>query len=59
MNLALQLDKAAPILAGLKPPIVVAKIDADKYRKLGSKHDIEYVASFSLLFLTRNVFFIF
>lgn len=52
MNLALQLDKAAPVLAGLKPPIVVAKIDADKYRKLGSKHDIEYLASFSLLFLT-------
>lgn len=47
MNVALQLDKAAPILAGLKPPIVVAKVDADKYRKLGAKHDVEYVLSFS------------
>lgn len=45
MNVALQLDKAAPILAGLKPPIVVAKINADKYKKLASKHDIEYVSS--------------
>ncbi|KAL0360097.1 UNVERIFIED_CONTAM: protein disulfide-isomerase 5-2 [Sesamum radiatum] len=35
------LDKAAPILAGLKQPIVVAKLDADKYRKLASKHDID------------------
>lgn len=47
MNAALQLDKAAPVLAGLKPPVVVAKVDADKYRKLGSKHDVEYVVSFS------------
>lgn len=47
MNFALQLDKAAPVLAGLKPPVVVAKVDADKYRKLGSKHDVEYVVSFS------------
>ncbi|KAL0351370.1 UNVERIFIED_CONTAM: protein disulfide-isomerase 5-2 [Sesamum calycinum] len=40
-RLAPELDKAAPILAGLKQPIVVAKVDADKYRKLGSKHDID------------------
>ncbi|KAK6116653.1 hypothetical protein DH2020_049587 [Rehmannia glutinosa] len=43
-RLAPELDKAAPILAGLKQPIVIAKVDADKYRKLASKHDIEYVA---------------
>ncbi|KAI3464388.1 hypothetical protein Pfo_021051 [Paulownia fortunei] len=40
-RLAPELDKAAPILAGLKQPIVVAKVDADKYRKLASKHDID------------------
>lgn len=47
MNATLQLDKAAPVLAGLKQPIVVAKVDADKYRKLASKHDVVYVTSFS------------
>ncbi|CAI9106225.1 OLC1v1005334C1 [Oldenlandia corymbosa var. corymbosa] len=36
-----ELEKAAPVLAKLKPPIVVAKIDADKYRRIGSKHDID------------------
>ncbi|KAG6390282.1 hypothetical protein SASPL_148014 [Salvia splendens] len=46
-RLAPELDKAARVLAGLKPPVVVAKVDADKYRKLGSKHDVEYVVSFS------------
>ncbi|KZV33089.1 Disulfide isomerase-like protein [Dorcoceras hygrometricum] len=40
-NVGLQLDKAAPLLAGLKKPIVVAKIDAEKYTSLASKHDIE------------------
>ncbi|XP_047961276.1 protein disulfide isomerase-like 5-2 [Salvia hispanica] len=40
-RLAPELDKAAPVLAGLKPPVVVAKVDADKYRKLGSKHDVD------------------
>lgn len=44
MNVAFQLEKAAPILAGLKQPIVVAKVDADKYKKLASKHDVGYVA---------------
>ncbi|KAL8059851.1 hypothetical protein ABFX02_03G113800 [Erythranthe guttata] len=40
-RLAPELDKAAPILAGLNPPVVVAKVDADKYRKIGSEHDID------------------
>ncbi|XP_073290125.1 protein disulfide isomerase-like 5-2 [Primulina huaijiensis] len=40
-RLAPELDKAAPILAGLKKPIVVAKVDADKYKSLASKHDID------------------
>lgn len=39
----LQLDAAAPILAKLDHPIVVAKINADKYSKLASKYEIEYV----------------
>ncbi|KAK4433625.1 protein disulfide-isomerase 5-2 [Sesamum alatum] len=39
-RLAPQLAKAAHILAGLKQPIVVAKVDADKHRELASKHDI-------------------
>lgn len=41
----MQLDKAAPVLAGLKQPIIVAKIDADKYKRLASKHEIEYAAT--------------
>ncbi|XP_073145278.1 protein disulfide isomerase-like 5-2 [Henckelia pumila] len=40
-RLAPELDKAAPILASLKKPIVVAKVDADKYRKLASKHEVD------------------
>lgn len=44
MNLSsLQLDKAASILADLKKPISIAKIDADKYKRVGSKYGIEYV----------------
>ncbi|KAL8462619.1 hypothetical protein ACS0TY_033599 [Phlomoides rotata] len=34
------LREAAPILAGLKQSIVVAKVDVDKYKKLTSKHGI-------------------
>ncbi|XP_073275368.1 uncharacterized protein [Primulina huaijiensis] len=41
MNVGLELDKAAPLLSGLKKPMVVAKVDADKYTSLASKHDIE------------------
>ncbi|CAN6232014.1 unnamed protein product [Urochloa humidicola] len=40
-RLAPQLDEAAPVLAGLSAPIVVAKVDADKYRKLGSKYGVD------------------
>ncbi|KAI0496086.1 hypothetical protein KFK09_022393 [Dendrobium nobile] len=35
------LDEAAPILARLNQPIVIAKLDADKYRKLASRHEID------------------
>lgn len=38
-----QLDKAAPQLADGVPPIMVAKIDADKYRSMIEKYDIRYV----------------
>ncbi|EPS68805.1 hypothetical protein M569_05957 [Genlisea aurea] len=40
-RLSPELDRAAPVLAELKPPVVVAKIDADKYRNIASKHDID------------------
>ncbi|PKA57352.1 Protein disulfide isomerase-like 5-2 [Apostasia shenzhenica] len=40
-RLSPELDAAAPVLAKLNQPIVIAKIDADKYRKLASKHDID------------------
>lgn len=39
VNVILQLDSKAPVLARLKPPIVVVKVYTDKYIKLGSKDD--------------------
>uniref|UniRef100_A0ACD5UPR8 Uncharacterized protein n=1 Tax=Avena sativa TaxID=4498 RepID=A0ACD5UPR8_AVESA len=40
-RLAPELDEAAPVLAGLSEPIMVAKVNADKYRKLGSKYGVD------------------
>ncbi|KAG2698614.1 hypothetical protein I3843_07G158100 [Carya illinoinensis] len=40
-RLSPQLDEAAPILASLKEPIVIAKVNADKYTRLAKKHDID------------------
>ncbi|KAM7507606.1 hypothetical protein LguiA_018059 [Lonicera macranthoides] len=40
-RLAPELDKAAPVLAGLKDPIIIAKVDADKYTRLASKYEID------------------
>ncbi|GJN27597.1 hypothetical protein PR202_gb15631 [Eleusine coracana subsp. coracana] len=40
-RLSPELDEAAPVLAGLSEPIVVAKVNADKYRKLGSKYGVD------------------
>lgn len=40
-RLSPELDTAAPILAGLKEPIVLAKINADKYRRLADKYEID------------------
>ncbi|MQL94628.1 hypothetical protein Taro_027294 [Colocasia esculenta] len=40
-RLAPELDAAAPVLAGLDHPIVIAKINADKYTKLASKYEID------------------
>ncbi|KAL8225679.1 hypothetical protein R6Q57_018236 [Mikania cordata] len=40
-RLSPELDKAAPMLSGLKKPVVIAKIDADKYSRIASKYEIE------------------
>lgn len=40
-HLSPELDAAAPVLAGLKEPIVIAKVDADKYRRIGDKYEID------------------
>ncbi|KAK6938537.1 Thioredoxin domain [Dillenia turbinata] len=40
-RLSPELDKAAPILAGFNPPVVIAKINADKYTRLARKHEID------------------
>ncbi|XVF30022.1 hypothetical protein REPUB_Repub16aG0021500 [Reevesia pubescens] len=40
-RLSPQLDEAAPILAGLKEPIVIAKVNAEKFTRLASKHDVD------------------
>ncbi|XP_062225674.1 protein disulfide isomerase-like 5-2 [Phragmites australis] len=40
-RLSPELDEAAPVLAGLSEPIFVAKVNADKYRKLGSKYGVD------------------
>uniref|UniRef100_A0A5B7A3F8 Thioredoxin domain-containing protein n=1 Tax=Davidia involucrata TaxID=16924 RepID=A0A5B7A3F8_DAVIN len=40
-RLAPELDKAAPVLAGLKEPIIIAKVNADKYTRLASKYEID------------------
>ncbi|KAL6634190.1 hypothetical protein ACP70R_026861 [Stipagrostis hirtigluma subsp. patula] len=40
-RLAPQLDEAAPVLAGLATPIVIAKVNADKYKKLRSKYGVD------------------
>lgn len=46
VTLVLQLDLAAPALAALKEPIVIAKVNADKFTRLASKYDVEYVLFF-------------
>nr|CAB3450010.1 unnamed protein product [Digitaria exilis] len=40
-RLAPQLDEAAPVLAGLSTPIIITKVNADKYRKLGSEYEVD------------------
>lgn len=40
-KLSPELDVAAPKLAGLNEPIVIAKINADKYAKLAAKYEID------------------
>ncbi|KAL5715276.1 protein disulfide-isomerase [Ranunculus cassubicifolius] len=40
-RLSPELDKAAPVLANLEKPIVIAKVNADKFRSLARKYDID------------------
>ncbi|KAI7750924.1 hypothetical protein M8C21_003089 [Ambrosia artemisiifolia] len=40
-RLSPQLDEAAPMLSGLKKPVVIAKIDADKYSRIAKKYEID------------------
>ncbi|XP_058769962.1 protein disulfide-isomerase 5-2 [Vicia villosa] len=40
-RLSPELDAAAPVLANLKEPILIAKVDADKHTRLARKHDVD------------------
>ncbi|KAI3729764.1 hypothetical protein L6452_18430 [Arctium lappa] len=40
-SVSIKLDKVAPMLSGLTKPIVIAKVNADKYSRLASKYEIE------------------
>ncbi|KAK3033626.1 hypothetical protein RJ639_033751 [Escallonia herrerae] len=40
-RLAPELEKAAPVLAGLMNPIVTAKVNADKYTRIAAKYEID------------------
>ncbi|KAK9929634.1 hypothetical protein M0R45_026727 [Rubus argutus] len=40
-RLSPQLDAAAPLLASLKQPIVIAKVNADKYTSLAHKYEVD------------------
>ncbi|GAB4861443.1 Protein disulfide-isomerase 5-2 [Ancistrocladus abbreviatus] len=42
-RLSPELDAAASALAGLKEPIIIAKVNADKYTRLASKYEIDAV----------------
>lgn len=40
-RLSPELDAAAPVLATLKEPIIIAKVDADKHTRLAKKYDVD------------------
>ncbi|KAK7391158.1 hypothetical protein VNO78_19569 [Psophocarpus tetragonolobus] len=40
-RLSPELDAAAPVLATLKEPIIIAKVDADKHTGLAKKYDVD------------------
>ncbi|GAU15966.1 hypothetical protein TSUD_41890 [Trifolium subterraneum] len=40
-RLSPELDAAAPVLANLKEPIVIAKVEADKHTRLARKYDVD------------------
>ncbi|XP_022727778.1 protein disulfide-isomerase 5-2-like [Durio zibethinus] len=50
-RLSAQLDEAAPILAGLRKPIVIAKLNADKFTSLARKHEIDGYPTLKLFML--------
>lgn len=52
-RLSPQLDTAAAILAESKQPVVIAKVDADKFRHLGDKYEINGFPT--LMLFTRGV----
>lgn len=47
-TLAPELDVAAPLLADDSKPIIVAKINADKYRNVAEKYDISFFPTMKL-----------
>ncbi|KAI9124564.1 hypothetical protein K1719_004486 [Acacia pycnantha] len=47
-RLSPELDAAAPALSALKEPIVIAKVDADKYSRLARKYDVNAYPSLML-----------
>ncbi|XP_028805768.1 protein disulfide-isomerase 5-2-like [Neltuma alba] len=48
MSFLQTLDAAAPVLAALKEPIVIAKVDADKFTRLAKKYDVNAYPSLML-----------
>jgi len=44
------LDVVAPVLVNLKKPVVLVKVNADKYTRLAMKHEVKYI-SFTISFL--------
>ena len=46
-HLRLQLDEAAPLLAAFNQPILIAKLNADKFPSLAHKYAVQYVLPYS------------
>jgi len=39
------LDVVAPVLVNFKKPVVLVKVNADKYTRLAMKHEVKYISS--------------